>query len=160
MARLIAGVALALALAGCNTTSESPQQASTADPAALEALEPASGQPAETVDAVEAEAAEAEVAAVEPQPAAVAEVATPEVDEAAQTYLNCVVSHAAQSAEGGDDHDRAVEVGIDACRNQFREARWAYKDTGVSDSAADRYGVNLLTYVRTEARNFLDTAAQ
>ena len=160
MARLIAGVALALALAGCNTTSDNPQQATATEPAELQALEPASGEPPAAAEAVEPEAAPPEVAAVEPEPTAVAESATPGVDDAAQAYLNCVVSHAARSAEAGDDHDRAVEVGVDACRNQFREARWAYKDTGATDSAADRYGVNLLTFVRTEARNFLDASVQ
>lgn len=165
MARLLSGLALVLALAGCNTTAESPQQATAETPSTLETLEPASGETAAAPEEP-APAAETEVAALteeappEAPATAVAQSTTPGVDEAAQTYLNCVVSHAAQSAEGGEAHDRAVELGVDACRNQFREARWAYRDTGVSEDAADRYGVNLLSFVRTEARNFLDTSTQ
>lgn len=159
-------VVLALALAGCNTTTDSSQQA--AAPSPLETLEPAAGdakaegevaaaaQPAADEAGEGVSGTAAAPTATEPAVDAAA-VDTSAVDQAAQAYLNCVVGRAAQSAEGGASRDDAVEAGVDACRNQFREARWAYKDTGVSDEAADRYGVNLLTFVRNEAAGFLDS---
>ena len=170
MVRLTIGLALALALAGCNTTSDT----------ALDTLEPAAGSAPATADAAPADpaaaadvttlpgddagAASAQVAESSPAQAAEFEPATPvdtsAVDQAGQAYLNCVVSNAARSAEGGVAHPDAVETGIDACRNQFREARWAYKDTGVTDDAADRYGANLLAFVRNEALTYLDAPPQ
>ena len=168
MSRLnFAWVALALALAGCNATDGSQQAAGTADGsqqaaaegAPLETLEPAAGDPKsepETALAA-AEPAPSETAAL---PAETPAVDTTAVDQAAQAYLNCVVGRAAQSASGGQPHEDAVESGVDACRNQFREARWAYQDTGATDAAADRYGVNLLSFVRNEALSFLNAPAQ
>lgn len=163
MARLMLGLALAVALAGCNTTTETQQAA-----APVEALEPGAGTPPGT-DVTAAETtttdagAAAQVATADPSatlPAETVPVDTTVVDQAAQAYLNCVVGRAAQSAEGGQPAADAVETGIDACRNQFREARWAYRDAGASDAAADRYGVNLLAFVRNEALTFLQAPTQ
>ena len=127
------------------------------------ATDPAVAADVTTLPGDDAGTAPEQVAESTPAQAAV-EPATPvdtsAVDQAAQTYLTCVVSNAARSAEGGVAHPDAVETGIDACRNQFREARWAYKDTGVTDDAADRYGANLLAFVRNEALTFLDAPAQ
>jgi hypothetical protein len=163
MARLIIGLASALALAACTTTSETRQVAGepAQDTATLQALAPAAGSPADT-DVTAAAAPEGaasvagQVASVDPAASIPAD--TSAVDQAAQTYLNCVVSRAAQSAETGRPAVDAVEIGIDACRNHFRAARWAYRDAGASEAAADRYGVNLLAFVRNEALSFLEGA--
>ena len=155
MFRTISSLAIAILISGCNTTDNGDQVASAEAPSPLSALEPASGDAAATVEPV-VEAAEAEAPAAAP----VAEIDTSEVDQKAQAYLTCVVSNAAQSAEAGTAHEDAVEVGVDACRNEFRSARWAYLETGVAQSAADRYGVNLLDFVRGEASNFLSSQTQ
>jgi len=153
MLRLFSGLAVAALLAACSTTDGTQVAASGEDGTELAGLQPAAGTTgdpaAETADAEDG----TEVAALTTPPVD----ETPGVDEKAQTYLTCVVSRAAQESQGGMADDDAVERGIDACRNQFRDARWAYLDTGASESEADRYGVNLLTFVRDEAHSFLQS---
>ncbi|MEZ5670186.1 MAG: hypothetical protein R3F55_22700 [Alphaproteobacteria bacterium] len=161
MTRRHLSIGLAVLLAACNTTgTDADQVPSAAAPAQVETLEPAAGTDAAPAAAVAPAPADAAASAAAAPALATAEADTGEADQKAQTYLNCVVGRAAQSAEAGTAHDEAVEVGIDACRNQFREARWAYLATGVTETQADRYGVNLLAFVRTEARSFLDNQGQ
>lgn len=153
MTRLIISLSVAMALAACNSTTESTPATATAEsPSPLSQLEPASGTDASATEAPEPEAAA--VAQEEPVPVA-SETETSEVDRLANVYLDCVVQNAARAAQGGESTSEAVESGVDACRQKFREARWAYRDTGVTEDAATRYGVNLLTFVRTEAGNAL-----
>lgn len=151
MPRLLSGLALALVLAACNTTGGT-QVAATGEDATLSALQPAAGTTADPA-ASSVDAASTEVAALEASPIE----ETPAVDEKANAYLNCVVGHAARESQGGEPEDDAVEAGIDSCRNEFRAARDAYRDSGVSQGEADRYGVNLLTFVRDEAHSFLQS---
>lgn len=153
MFRLLSGLALAVFLAACNATDGTQVAATSEDDAALTALAPAAGGTAEPAAAPEGEGEGTEVAALTTPPVE----ETPQVDELANTYLNCVVGRASQESQAGTAEERAVELGVDACRNQFREARWAYLDTGVSEDEADRYGVNLLTYVRDQAHEFLQS---
>jgi len=155
MFRLLSGLALAVFLAACNATDGTQVAATSEDDAALSALAPEAGGTAEPAVAPEGASEGTEVAALTTPPVE----ATPQVDELANAYLNCVVGRASQESQAGTAEERAVELGVDACRNQFREARWAYLDTGVSESEADRYGVNLLTLVRDKAHEFLQSGA-